>query len=101
MARIFLLGLIAVATIGALELGRRLVEQGRELWAMIGLIPIGIWVLELLAPGSQLGLGPLVETRVDWALEGALLGLFVLPVLIGYVAGLVWGLIARNQGKGK
>ena len=97
MARILLLGLIAVACIGALELGRRLVEQGRELWAMIGLVPIGIWILELLAPGSQLGLGPFVETRVDWALEGALLGFFVLPVLIGSVAGIIWGLVARRK----
>lgn len=100
MARILFLLLIAVAAIGALEIGRRLIDRGRTLWAVVGLIPVGLWALELLAPGSQFGLGALVETQVDWALEGALLGLFVLPILIGFVAGVVWGLIARNRGGG-
>jgi len=93
MARIVFLLLIVGATIGALELGRWLVGKGYGLWALVGLLPVAAWVAELLAPGNQFGLGPLVEMPIDWALEGALVGFFVLPVMIGYAAGLVWGYV--------
>lgn len=97
MARIVLLGLIAVAAVGAVELGRWLVRRGWGHFALLGLVPVAVWVLELLQPGSQWGLGALVEQPVGWALEGAILGLFVLPVLIGYALGLIWGFVGRRR----
>ena len=96
MARILLLGLIAVAAVGALELGRWLVRRGYGVIAVLGLLPVGLWIAELVTPGNQFGLGAIVETPVDWALEGALVGCFVLPVMIGYAAGLVWGFVGRK-----
>ncbi|MEL7344886.1 MAG: hypothetical protein AAFN59_08495 [Pseudomonadota bacterium] len=97
MARILLLGLLAAAAVGAGELARWLVLRGWGGWALFGLLPVGLWILEILYPGNQFGLGPLVETRADWALEGAIVGFFVLPVMVGYAIGLVIGFVGRRR----
>ena len=97
MARIVFLLLIAIATLGAVELGRWLARRGWGGWGLLGLLPIGLWTAELFVPGNQFGFGALVETPVDWALEGALVGFFVLPIMAGYALGLLWGYLARRK----